>query len=172
MVEKILKELQKTLPAISREEFETVHFRIKKATHIFIAGAGRSGLIGKCFAMRLRHLGKKSFVAGETICPPIRKNDLLIVISCSGRKSSVLSIAETAKKTGTKIISITSTKRKSSLAKISDNIIFIPAQSSMQFGNSLFEQTVFLFLETFVLFYQKKSKIPFSLMKKRHTNLE
>ena len=171
MIEKILKELQKTLPAISRKEFETVYSGIKKATHIFIAGAGRSGLIGKCFAMRLRHLGKKSFVAGETICPPIRKNDLLIVISCSGCKSSVLSIAEMAKKAGGRIISITSGE-KNSLAKISDNVIFVPVHHSVQFGNSLFEQTVFLFLDTFVLFYQKKSKIPFSLMEKRHANLE
>ena len=38
---------------------------------VLVMGAGRSGLVGKAFAMRLLHLGFNSYVLGETIVPSI-----------------------------------------------------------------------------------------------------
>jgi len=36
-------------------------------------GVGRSGLIGRAFAMRLMHLGFEVYVLGETITPAVEK---------------------------------------------------------------------------------------------------
>ena len=53
--------------------------RIIKAKKIFVFGVGRSGYIGRCFAMRLMHLGFKSYFVGETSTPSYEKDDLLIL---------------------------------------------------------------------------------------------
>lgn len=49
------------------------------APRIYVAGAGRSGLIAKAFAMRLMHIGMESYVVGETITPAMQNGDLLVV---------------------------------------------------------------------------------------------
>ncbi|HOL22952.1 MAG TPA: SIS domain-containing protein [bacterium] len=171
MEDKIIKEIVRSVQRIDKEAYKLLSSSIKKAKKVFVAGAGRSGLIGRCFAMRLRHLGIESYVAGETICPPIKKGDLLIVISSSGRKKTVIAMAETGKKEGAKVLSITS-KEKSPLIDISDYKIIIPAKNSIQFGDSLFEQVALIFLDTFVERFRKENSISHSDMLKRHTNLE
>lgn len=45
---------------------EKTYYENKK---ILVVGVGRSGLVGRAFAMRLRHLGVRSYVLGETITP-------------------------------------------------------------------------------------------------------
>ncbi|MEM1650161.1 MAG: 6-phospho-3-hexuloisomerase, partial [Sulfolobales archaeon] len=42
---------------------------------VLVMGAGRSGLIGRGFAMRLMHLGFRVYVLGDTIVPPVREGD-------------------------------------------------------------------------------------------------
>jgi len=44
---------------------------------ILVVGAGRSGLVGKAFAMRLMHLGFNIYVMGETITPAFGVGDLV-----------------------------------------------------------------------------------------------
>jgi 6-phospho-3-hexuloisomerase len=49
----ILKQLDETVIAELLE-------RLMISPHIFVTGKGRSGLIARCFAMRLMHLGTNS----------------------------------------------------------------------------------------------------------------
>ena len=49
---------------------------IKNAKNIFILGVGHSGLVGRAFAMRLMHLGFRSYVVGETTTPGLLPGDL------------------------------------------------------------------------------------------------
>jgi 6-phospho-3-hexuloisomerase len=151
--------------------FQDLHRLIKKAKRVFVTGAGRSGLLGKCFAMRLRHLGIESYATGETICPPAHKGDLLLAVSCSGNKKTLIEPVKAAVNTGAATLCITSSL-KNPLARLSGSRIIIPAEKSVQFGNSLFEQAVFVFLETFVEYYRRKEKITTAEMGKRHFNLE
>ncbi|RKY30951.1 MAG: 6-phospho-3-hexuloisomerase, partial [Candidatus Omnitrophota bacterium] len=95
-IEKVISEIKEVLKDFGEDEFEKLYSLIKKSERVFVCGAGRSGLIGRCFAMRLRHLGKESYVVGETICPPIKEKDLLIIISYSGEKKSIIPICEIA----------------------------------------------------------------------------
>ncbi len=166
-----MNEIARVLESLDDKYNERLSGLLKKAKRVFVAGSGRSGLTGRCFAMRLRHLGIESYAAGETICPPVRKHDLLVLVSCSGDRKSLLELAEISRKAGAGIACITSSP-DNPLAKISNYRIIIPAIKSAQFGNSLFEQSVFIFLETFVEYHRRKEKISFGEMSKRHANLE
>lgn len=95
---------------------------------IFLGGAGRSGLVAKTFAMRLMHLGFNVFVIGETTTPAVRENDLVILISGSGNTRSIAEIGEIVVNLGAKLITVSS-KEKSALANISDNLIIFPSKT-------------------------------------------
>ena len=167
----IIREITGLAEKIDNNHYERMHHLLKKVKRVFVAGAGRSGLIGKCFAMRLRHLGIESYAVGETICPPIQKGDLLVIISCSGDKKTLLALAGISKEAGAETICITCNKNNP-LARLCSRKLVIPAEKSVQFGNSLFEQAVFIFLETFVERYRKTKKISAAQMMKRHANME
>jgi 6-phospho 3-hexuloisomerase len=78
---------------------------------ILVVGAGRSGLVGKAFAMRLMHLGFNIYVMGETITPAFGVGDLVFVISGSGSTTLPLTVAKMAKSLGAKVLAVTSRAR-------------------------------------------------------------
>lgn len=108
---------------------------------VLVMGAGRSGLVGRVFAMRLLHLGFNSYVLGETIVPAIGKNDIVVAISGSGRTKLILTAAEAAKEAGAKLISITS-YFDSPLAKISDVVIEIPGRTKYSKNEDYFARQI------------------------------
>src|SRR5215213_6558389 len=122
---------------------------ISSANRIFMLGEGRSGLVGRMFAMRLMHLGHQAFVVGETTTPSIAEGDLLIAISGSGETGAVVMLAEGAKKAGAQIAAATANSG-SRLAGLADRVVLLPTEhkleesSSRQYGGSLFEQTTLL----------------------------
>ncbi len=109
---------------------ETLHAAYKDGKKVLIIGAGRSGLVGKAFAMRLMHLGFSVHVLGETIVPALNPGDIVIAISGSGRTKLVVTAAEVSKSIGAKVIAITSF-RNSPLAQISDLIIEVPGRTKV-----------------------------------------
>ncbi|MGG5832847.1 6-phospho-3-hexuloisomerase, partial [Bacillus pumilus] len=52
----ILNELSEHSPAIQDEQAERLVSSILTTRKVFVTGAGRSGLMGKSFAMRLTHI--------------------------------------------------------------------------------------------------------------------
>ena len=170
MKNKVACEILKVLEDIGEKDYISLISLVSQAKRVFVAGSGRSGLIGKCFAMRLMHMGIETHVAGETICPPVKKGDLLIVVSFSGERKSLLEFAKIARGLQAKVLLITGAKppRKG----VFDYVVKIPAEKSVQFKNSLFEQAAFLFLEIFVERYRKKHDISLKEMMSRHANLE
>ncbi|TFG35716.1 MAG: SIS domain-containing protein [Parcubacteria group bacterium] len=93
---------------------------------IFVAGRGRSGLVAKCFAMRLAQLGYKARYLGEETVPPIRKGNLFIIVSGSG--TNLVNEAKVAQEElGAKILVITS-HANSPLAKIADFFLILPGR--------------------------------------------
>ena len=170
-IDEIIEEVRSCLASTGKNDFEELEKILKESKKVFIAGTGRSGLVGKMFAMRLRQIGYESYVVGETITPPARKGDIVIFISHSGERISHIEIAKRVKKEGVKVLLISS-KGKKKLSEISDYNIEIPVKKSVQPGNSLFEQCVFIFLESFILYIKKKEKISEESFRKRHTNLE
>lgn len=146
---------------------------------VFLAGAGRSLLMIKTFAMRLMHLGFSSFVVGETNTPAISKNDLLIIGSGSGETKGLLMMVEKAKTIGCEIILFT-TNSDSSIAKLANFVTIIPVNeldASIQPGGSIFEQSLLVVLDALIIeFVLKrnllKDKNIDEIIMENHANLE
>jgi len=104
----------------------------KNNKRVFVTGAGRSGLMGRAFAMRLMHLGYEVFVVGETITPALREGDILIAISGSGTTKLVLETSKIAKEEiGAKVVAITSYP-DSPLGKIADHVVVVKGRTKSE----------------------------------------
>jgi len=95
------------LNTVSREDIDKINHSFFKAKRIFVYGAGRSGLVSKAFAIRLVHLGFQTFVIGETIGAPIKKGDLVCIVSGSGETIPAVMTAEIAKNLDATLIVVT-----------------------------------------------------------------
>lgn len=59
----VILELDRALKAVSPQEAERLADLVLGAKRIFVAGAGRSGLAMRAFAMRLMHMGFTVYVS-------------------------------------------------------------------------------------------------------------
>jgi len=128
--EEILKDARESIHTIPVDQIESkvdVLLRSMKKK-ILIIGTGRSGLVGRSFAMRLMHLGYDVHVLGETITPAIGKGDIVIAISGSGATMLPVSSANIAKKVGAFIIAVSSIPI-SPLGRIANQVVHVKAKS-------------------------------------------
>lgn len=163
----ILDEISSVLSKVDRNQMEEVVNLINKGTRIFVDGEGRSGLMGKGFAMRLMHLGYEVYAVGETISPAVDKGDIYFSVSGSGESGNVVLNTKKAKSKGCCIISITS-KPQSTLSALSDRLIIVPGttkgdngeqRNSVQLLSSLFDQSIHIVLDAICLMLSKKENI-------------
>ena len=180
-VSAVIDELTKCLGSIDEGAAEKALSMIDSAERVFCAGAGRSGLGIRAFAMRLMHMGKTAYVVGETTTPGIRKNDLLVIGSGSGRTASLVAAAEKAKKLGVKVLLFT-IDPDSPIGKIADVSVKFPAPSekaqggdiavSIQPMGSLFEQSLLLLLDCLIVNLMARHDQTSGAMFTNHANLE
>jgi 6-phospho-3-hexuloisomerase len=106
----IMDRVKDSIDHVNEKEISRfVDLLVKERSHrVLVLGVGRSGLIGRAFAMRLMHLGFSVYVMGETITPAIGKGDLVIAISGSGRTKLAITAAEISEEVGAKVVAITS----------------------------------------------------------------
>ncbi|MBS7646071.1 6-phospho-3-hexuloisomerase [Candidatus Bathyarchaeota archaeon] len=130
--EEILEGVRDALSSIDEKQVERMIDLLLDSygRRILVMGVGRSGLVGKSFAMRLMHLGFNVYVLGETITPAIGEGDLIISISGSGSTKLVVTASEIAKDVGAKIIAITSYP-DSELGRISDHVVQIKGRTKI-----------------------------------------
>ena len=119
-------EIADTAAKIDEQQVADLARHLGHPGRVFVAGAGRSGLVLRMAAMRLMHLGLNVHVAGDTTTPAISSGDLLLVASGSGTTSGVVKAAETAAKAGARIAAFT-TNPASPLAGLADAVVVIPA---------------------------------------------
>lgn len=149
---------------------------LDNARHVFVSGAGRSGQIGKFFAMRLMHSGYDVSVVGEIVTPSIKRGDLLVVISGSGETEQLIAFAKSAKKIGANILLI-STKINSTIGDLSDAVFQIgrPELFAKVVGmpmGTVFELSTLAFLEALISNIIHDKGIAEEEMRSRHANLE
>ena len=175
----ILEELKRTLLALSEAQLHTAVQSLLCARRVFFVGAGRSRLALEMAAMRLMHLGLTVYVAGEVVTPAIERGDLLVVASGSGTTAGPVRAARVAKELGAEILAIT-TAPASELGTLASAILTIPAAVkhgdrgaiSIQYGGTLFEQTVLMLMDTlFQEIWHRRGQSAEELWK-RHANLE
>ncbi|GAB1155334.1 6-phospho-3-hexuloisomerase [Paenibacillus illinoisensis] len=178
----ILKELERTLSQIDDSEMQAMAERILDAEQIFVAGAGRSGLMGKAFAMRLMQMGLRVFVVGETVTPGISPKDFLLLCSGSGETGSLAAMAQKASKAGAPVGLIT-IKPESTIGQLASTVVRLPASAkedtatsgaavTIQPMGSLFEQGLLLAMDALVLTLMEKKEMTGADMFGRHANLE
>lgn len=183
----------RALDTIKLEEIEkfvkTIEEIYRANKKILVVGVGRSGLVGRAFAMRLRHLGARSYVVGETITPSVEEGDLLVAISGSGSTQIVVAAAEAAKRMKAKVVAIT-THYDSSLGRLADLVVFVPGRTKLASMDdyfarqilgiheplsplgTLFEDTSMVVLDAVVAELMKRLGKNESELARRHANIE
>ncbi|MEH7251336.1 6-phospho-3-hexuloisomerase [Neobacillus niacini] len=176
----VVQELSRNTELISDDEAEKLLNQMLESKKIFIVGAGRSGLIGKSFVMRLMHMGLDAYAVGETVTANLEESDLLIVGSGSGETKTLVAIAEKAKRLGGTVAAVTISPN-STIGKLSDIIVKLPgAPKEQSEGNyktiqpmgSLFEQTMLVFFDALILRMMEKKGLDSNKMYGKHANLE
>lgn len=191
--EELINSISAALRGLDREEVETLldilmdtRTRGKK---VLVVGAGRSGLVGKAFAMRLMHLGFPVFVLGETINPNVGEGDMVIVISGSGKTTVPLAAAQMAKSLNAKVVAITS-QEESPLAQTADLVVDIPGREdvasedeyhirqlkgqheSLTPMGTMFEGTTMIFLDSIIAELMNRLGLSVDSMMLRHATIE
>lgn len=156
---------------------------------ILVVGAGRSGLAGRAFAMRLMHLGFNVYVFGDIITPAVGEGDIVIAISGSGATKIIVTAATAAKEVRAKVVAITS-HRDSPLAKLADHVICIPGRTKLATESdytvrqilgeheplaplgTLFEVTLNIFLDSLIAELMYRLGKTEQDLKKRHATIE
>jgi len=128
----LIDSVRESLARVNPDQVEKMVAEMLVSTdrRILVLGAGRTGLIGRAFAMRLMHLGFQVYVMGETITPSIGRGDLIIALSGSGATKLVVTAAEIGKTIRAKIIAITS-YADSDLGKLADQIVLIKGRTKV-----------------------------------------
>jgi len=172
----IIEKISGVLAATDPTYDEKLTRMLDEASRIFVAGAGRSGLVTRFFAMRLMHGGYDAYVVGEIVTPSIRKGDLFIVISGSGETETMIAFTKRAKEQGAKIVLI-STKSNSTIGDMADFVCQIG--TAEQYGKvvgmpmgTTFELSTLIFLEATIAHIIHEKGIPEEEMRTRHANLE
>jgi 6-phospho-3-hexuloisomerase len=190
----LIELISKNLLEVSEEEVNKCVDLIlsRRDKEIFIMGAGRSGLVGRAFALRLLHLGYKVHILGETLMPSVSKDDLVIAISGSGSTKLVITAVEAAKRVGATIMGITSFP-DSPLGKLSDFILQVKgrimpnveANGRDYFARqilglheplaplgTLFEDTCMILLDAMIPILMNKLNLSEEDLGRRHANIE
>lgn len=135
----ILEHVRSYIDRIRDEDIDHMIKTLLEARKIFIMGAGRSGLVGKAFAMRLMHLDLDVHVVGETTTPAFTDKDVLITISGSGETNSVVTSARVAKGRGGKVAAVTSYP-SSTLAQMADCLVIVKGRTKEDMPASYIER--------------------------------
>jgi len=165
------------LDEVTKKNIDKIIKEFFKAKRIFVYGAGRSGLVAKAFAIRLVHLGFQTFVIGETIGAPIKKDDLVFTISGSGETIPAVMTAEITRNIGAKLIVVTG-RRDSSIAKFADITIFLSSECNDKERKdlaplgTLFEASAWILLDSIIAELMKSKGETEASMRSRHATLE
>lgn len=177
----ILKELEQNALKIDNTQAMKFISKINNAKHIFLQGAGRSGIAIRGFANRLLHLGFSVSVVGEISSPHSKPGDLLIIGSGSGETSSLKSLAQKAVENGVDVALVTM-KEGSTIGKLAECVLVLPGtvkeandpkpgQFSQPMG-SAFEQLCFVAYDAIVLELMTQLDETSESMFNRHADFE
>lgn len=176
----VLAEIRGVLDKVDPSEIDTLVDRLEQAPRVFVAGEGRSGLMGKAFAMRLMHLGLRVYAVGETITPSVTEGDVVVVISGSGTTGGAVRTAEKARGAGAGVLAVT-TDTSSPLARLAEHVLVLPAATkfrnageapTIQPLSSLFDQNTHIALDVACLELARRRDVDNEGARSAHSNTE
>ena len=80
-----VEEIRSVISQVDAAEVGRLATAIRAASGVFVAGAGRSGLAMRGFAMRLMHMRIPAYVVGDATTPALTPGEILVVGSGSGK---------------------------------------------------------------------------------------
>ena len=175
-----VSELKDVMAAVDAAQMHALVKALLEARSIFTAGAGRSGLAMRGFAMRLMHLGLRVNVIGDVLATALAAGDLLVVGSGSGSTPTLVTLCGKACSLGGSIALLT-TDPDSTIARMASVVVTVPAptpkrpaggRSSAQPMASLFEQSLWLLLDASIALLMREQGETAEQMFARHANLE
>lgn len=191
--EEIVSCIERSIEDLDMDSVETFIGLLLKAKDkkIFIVGMGRSGFVGRAFALRLMNLGFNVYFLGETITPAAEKGDMLIAISGTGSTKMVLTASSAAKDINATVVAITSFP-KSPLGKMADQIMLIKGRTKegspreddylarqiigerepLTPLGSIFENNCMVFLDSLVVELMQRLGQHEADLKRRHATIE
>ena len=191
--EEILSGARKAMTELDLEKAEKFIQTILDSRNkkIFVVGQGRSGFVGRAFALRLMNMGITVFFLGETITPAAGKDDLIIAISGSGTTKITLTASSTAKDIGAQVVAVTS-YAESPLGGLADLVMPIGGRTKLGWPKeedylvrqilgesetlsplgSIFENNCMIFLDSMVVELMHRLGKTEDEMMKLHATLE
>jgi len=191
--DEILSGARKAIDEIDESQVESMIKMLldAKDKKIFVVGMGRSGFVGRAFALRLMNLSFDVYFLGETITPAAGEEDLVIAISGTGMTKLVVSAAAAAKEIGAKIVAITSYK-ESQLGQMADQLVLVKGRTKMGWPReedylarqilgerepisplgSVFENNCMVFLDSLIVELMYRMKKNENDLRSRHATIE
>ncbi|MEM3396200.1 MAG: 6-phospho-3-hexuloisomerase [Thermoplasmata archaeon] len=168
----ILERVKEILENGDIETINVVVDKILKTRQIFVYGAGRSGIVGKAFAMRLVQMGLRAYFIGETITPIVEHGDLVFIVSNKGETYSAIQTANIVRRVGGEVVVLTS-NRHSKLALAANHILELKIERDTKHRRfaplgTLFEVAAFIFLDALVAEIMEKKNENEDTMRARH----
>ncbi|MFQ6127923.1 MAG: SIS domain-containing protein [Thermoplasmata archaeon] len=168
----IAKKVAETLSDESDKTINDIIDLILNADKIFIYGVGRSGIIGKSFAIRLVQLGIKVFFIGETTTPIVEDTDVAVIISNTGETMSAIQTANIIRRVGAKVVVLTS-RETSKLAHTANIVVTLNPEMDDETPvlaplGTLFEDSALIFLDGIIAQMMEKTNESESKMRGRH----
>ncbi|MCI4342864.1 MAG: SIS domain-containing protein [Thermoplasmata archaeon] len=103
IADRVVAALERLDPSLVRQAVDV----LRHAPQIFVYGAGRSGIIGRAFAMRLVQTGLTAYVIGESVTPIVKKGDVVFIISGQGESYSSIQVANIVRREGAELVVLT-----------------------------------------------------------------
>lgn len=171
-VQYISSTLQDVLSSNETVKIDELIDYILKANKVFVYGVGRSGHVGKSFAMRLVQLGLKAYFIGETITPIVEPGDAAVIISYTGETMSAIQTGNIVRRVGAKVVVVTSNS-KSKLGHVGNIVICIPIKDDERKTGlaplgTLFEDAALILLDGVISELMVKLGETEESMRKRH----
>jgi 6-phospho-3-hexuloisomerase len=168
----ITNTLQEVLSNNDSAQIEELIQYILKAKKVFVYGVGRSGHVGKGFAMRLVQMGLKAYFIGETVTPIVEEGDVAVIISNTGETMSAIQTGNIVRRVGAKVV-VVSSNRKAKLSHIGNIVICIPLKDEERKKNlaplgTLFEDAAMIFLDGIISELMVKLGETEESMRRRH----
>ena len=171
-LDRIIDGCRRSLATVDSDDVDALIDGIRSSRKVFVYGSGRSGLVGQLFAVRLVQLGLDVHFVGEMTTPIIGKEDLTVLISYTGRTSSVVQTAQIAKRIGSRIICVTGTPG-SPLTSVSDVSVVLDVPQGDEVRRvaplgTIFEDATLLFFDCVVSELMRRTGNSEEDMRNRH----
>ncbi len=168
----ILEEVKRTIERVDEAVITEIVNTLACSNKIFIYGVGRSGLVGKAFAVRLVQIGLDVHFVGDTTTPIVEEGDLVFIISNTGETMSAVQTANIVRRIGALVVSITGSSH--SKLGVASNIVMELGQprderkKRMAPLGTIFELSSMVMLDSMVPLLMNRMGLDETSLRRRH----